>query len=209
MSDADDHDVPRAPKGTSEVVARHAASLLVARQTAAGPELVMARRAAHHRFMPNVLVFPGGAVDPADFTAPAATELSPAVQARLERSATPDLARALAIAAARELQEEVGLTLSTPPSLHGLDYVCRAITPPDRTMRFDAYFFTVDAAHVTGTLCASAELEDPGWYSLDQALAGQLAGATKAVLGQFRTWLAKHPRAETVAVLRDRMWVEE
>jgi 8-oxo-dGTP pyrophosphatase MutT (NUDIX family) len=99
MSDADDHDVPRAPKGTIEVIARHAASLLVVRQTAAGPELVMARRAAHHRFMPNVLVFPGGAVDAADFTAPAATELSPAVRARLQRSAAPDLAHALAIAA--------------------------------------------------------------------------------------------------------------
>jgi 8-oxo-dGTP pyrophosphatase MutT (NUDIX family) len=209
MSDADEPDVPMAPKGASEVIPRHAASLLVVRQTAAGPELVMARRAAHHRFMPNVLVFPGGAVDATDFTAPAATELSPTVLARLQRSATPELARALAVAVARELEEEVGLTLGTPPALHGLDYICRAITPPDRTMRFDAYFFTVDAAHVSGTLRASDELEEPGWYSLDQALGGQLAGATKAVLWQFRTWLAQHPRAETVAVLRDRVWVEE
>jgi 8-oxo-dGTP pyrophosphatase MutT (NUDIX family) len=209
MSDEEEHDVPRAPKGAAEVKPRPAASLLVVREAPSGPELVMARRSAHHRFMPNVLVFPGGAVDAADFGAPAATVLAPAVRARLERSATPDLAHALAAAAARELEEEVGLTLGAPPALHALDYVCRAITPPDRTMRFDAYFFTVDAEHVSGTLCASAELEEPGWYSLDQALAGPLAGATKAVLWQFRTWRDQHPRGETVAVLRDRLWVEE
>ncbi len=202
-------DVPRAPAGAREVPPRPAASLLVVRHTTAGPELVMARRAAHHRFMPNVLVFPGGAVDPGDFQAPSASELRDDVRARLERSAAPDLARALAVAAARELEEEVGLTLGDPPSLHGLDYMCRAITPPDRTMRFDAYFFAVDASHASGTLRASVELEEPGWYSLDQALAGQLAGATKAVLWHFRGWLNQHPRGERVAVLRDRTWVEE
>jgi 8-oxo-dGTP pyrophosphatase MutT (NUDIX family) len=209
MSDAEEHDVPRSPAGAREVTPRPAASLLVMRQAAAGPELVMARRAAHHRFMPNVLVFPGGAVDPGDFAAPSATALRPEVSARLQRSAAPDLAQALAAAAARELEEEVGLTLGTPPSLHGLDYVCRAITPPDRTMRFDAYFFAVDATHVSGTLRASDELEDPGWYTLEQAMAGQLAGATKAILLRFRAWLAQPSRGETVAVLRDRMWVEE
>jgi len=209
MSDADDYDVPRAPAGTREVTPRPAASLLVVRQTEAGPELVMARRAAHHRFMPNVLVFPGGAVDPGDYAAPAATALRRDVTTRLQRSAAPDLAQALAAAAARELEEEVGLTLGTPPSLHGLDYVCRAITPPDRTMRFDAYFFAVDAGHVSGTLRGSDELEDPGWYTLEQAMAGRLAGATKAILLQFSAWLGQNPRRETVAVLRDRQWVEE
>jgi 8-oxo-dGTP pyrophosphatase MutT (NUDIX family) len=202
-------DVPRAPEGARAVKPRPAASLLVVRHTEAGPQLVMARRSPHHRFMPNVLVFPGGAVDQADFQAPAATELRDDVRARLERSAVPDLARALAAAAARELEEEVGLTLGTPPALHGLDYMCRAITPPDRAMRFDAYFFAVDASHVSGTLRASEELEEPGWYSLEQALGGQLAGATKAVLWQFRTWLQQNPRGEKVAVLRDRQWVEE
>ena len=209
MNDDGEHDVPRAPKGAGEVTPRPAASLLVVRQAASGPALVMARRAAHHRFMPNVLVFPGGAVDPEDFGASAATELPHAVRARLERSTTPDLARALATAAARELEEEVGLTLGRPPSLHGLDYVCRAITPPDRTMRFDAYFFAVDSAHVSGTLRASAELEDPGWYSLEQAMAAQLAGATKAVLSQFSKWLGQGTCSQKVAVLRDRQWVYE
>jgi len=137
------------------------------------------------------------------------THLRPEVRARLERSATPELAAALGAAVARELEEEVGLCLGEPPELHRLDLLCRAITPPDRTMRFDAYFFTVDAAHVTGEMAASSEMEEPGWYTVEQALAGQLAGATKAVLMQFAAWLANPAPRESVPVLRDRVWVEE
>ena len=60
------------------VRARHAASLVVLRRRASGePEVLMGMRGATHRFMPNRLVFPGGAVDRADLTAPAATPLSP------------------------------------------------------------------------------------------------------------------------------------
>jgi len=212
MTDDDKHDVPKAPPGT-QVVPRPAASLLVYRTAAqaphSGPHLLMARRAAGHRFMPNVLVFPGGAVDPADHGAPVATPLRPAVRARLERSATAGLAHALAAAAARELTEEVGVTLGTPPDLAVLDFVCRAVTPPDRAMRFDAYFFAVDAAHVHGDLRASAELEDPGWYTLEQALAAELAGATKAILAQFTAWLSAPVHDGPVPVLRDRRWVNE
>jgi len=75
---------------------RPAASLLVVRQAADGPHLLMGLRGAGHRFMPNRLVFPGGAVDPADFTAPAASELRPEVLTLLGRAAAPELARAVA-----------------------------------------------------------------------------------------------------------------
>ncbi|MFC7610154.1 NUDIX hydrolase [Teichococcus aestuarii] len=52
-------------------------------------EVLMGMRAAGHRFMPNRLVFPGGRVDLADRTAPAATELRPDTRAALERRAPP------------------------------------------------------------------------------------------------------------------------
>jgi len=201
-------DVPKAAAGT-QVTARPAASLLVVRQGEAGVSLLMARRAGHHRFMPGVLVFPGGAVDEADHHTKEARPLKPAVRARLERFTGPSLANALAHAAARELTEEVGLSLGEPPDLSELDLLCRAITPPDRSMRFDAFFFLVDAAHVSGELRASAELEEPGWYTMEQAMAGELAGATKAVLAQFSLWLAHHNRDGGLPVLRDRQWIVE
>jgi 8-oxo-dGTP pyrophosphatase MutT (NUDIX family) len=206
-------DVAPAAPG-SAVSARLAASLLVMQRSGPDVRVLMARRAAHHRFMPGVLVFPGGAVDDSDAQARAATPLRPAIRARLERGVAPHLAHALAMAAARELTEEVGLSLGDPPALDGLDYLCRAITPPDRAMRFDAHFFLVDADRVSGTLVASAELEEPRWYTLAEADAGDLAGATRAVLWQFNHWLTHHDRAPhdhdgRVPVLRDRVWVHE
>ena len=188
---------------------RPAASLIVIRWGAAGPELLMGRRGAGHRFMPNVLVFPGGAVDAADHFAPIASPLQPAVQRRLERSASPALALALAVAAARELTEEVGLSLGDPPALDGFDYLCRAITPPDRAMRFDARFFVVDAARITGEATPSHEIEAPGWYTPQAALAAEIAQATRAVLGQLNTWLDTPDRHGPVPVLRDRAWSYE
>jgi 8-oxo-dGTP pyrophosphatase MutT (NUDIX family) len=201
-------DVPKAAPG-AHVHPRPAASLLVLQRDSGEPKLLMARRAMHHRFMPGVLVFPGGAVDEADHHARAARPLKPATAARLHRSAEPSLANALAHAAARELTEEVGLSLGEPPDLGELDLMCRAITPPDRSMRFDAYFFLVDAVHVRGELRASAELEEPGWYTMEQALAGNLAGATMAVLHQFTRWMAHHDRDGMLPVLRDRQWILE
>jgi 8-oxo-dGTP pyrophosphatase MutT (NUDIX family) len=190
----------------SAPVPRPASSLLVVRHDDDGPRLLMGKRSAGHRFMPNVLVFPGGAVDPADHHARAATPLRPAVRARLDRTASPSLAQALAIAAARELTEEVGLSLGEPPALGDLEYCCRAITPPDRSMRFDAHFFIVDASRLQGTLLASAELETPAWYTLEEAEMLDLAHATRAVLGQFRRWLAHHDRDGLVPTLQNRVW---
>ena len=196
---------------SSEPVAepRAAASLLVTRVVSGTPELLMARRGAGHRFMPNVLVFPGGAVDAADYHSPVAMPLRPGVLARLQRSADPGLAHALGVAAARELIEEVGLSLGTPPALDGLAYLCRAITPPDRSIRFDARFFVVDADRVTGTPVGSSEMEAPGWYSLKAALSADIPLATRAVLGCFAQWIKLGEADGPVPVLRDRAWVEE
>lgn len=191
----------------SPVMPRLAASLIVLRHDEDQPRILMARRNAAHRFMPGVLVFPGGAVDAGDHHARAARPLRPHVVHRVERSGVP--AQPLAMAAARELSEEVSLSLGSPPDLHPFEYLCRAITPPDRTIRFDAHFFLVDAAHVTGTARGSDELEEPGWYTLDEALSAKLALATEAVLGQLRHWLAHQDRDGLVPVLRDRQWVHE
>ncbi len=170
------------------VIPRPAASLLVLQGNA--PLVLMGMRGAKHKFMPNRLVFPGGAVDPADHTAQVASPLSPHVLARLEKSATPELARALGIAAARELDEETGLTLGTPPALHGLDYLCRAVTPIPSPVRFDARFLVVHAAHISGTIAGSGELEDLRWWGIEEALGVNLAGPQRLVLGRLKLWLA-------------------
>ena len=195
------------------VVPRPAASLLVLRRSPAGPEVLMGLRGAGHKFMPNRLVFPGGAVDPEDHAAPVASPLRPDILRRLAASAEPSLAMALGVAAARELVEETGLTLGEPPHLDGFDYLSRAVTPPSSPVRFDARFFVVDAAAVSGTLAGSGELEDLRYFAVAEAMALDLAVVTNGVLGKLLEWLAMAPeqraaRTRTPAMF-SRVWHEE
>ncbi len=171
-----------------------AASLVVLR---GGAEVLMGMRGAGHRFMPNRLVFPGGRVDRADLRAPAATPLAPRVRALVEKNASPALAHGLTIAVARELEEETGLSLGTPPALDGLDYLCRAVTPPGLPIRFNARFFVIDAARTRGTLAGSGELEGLRFYPIEEALALDLALATRFVLDTLKSWLALSPQERT------------
>lgn len=187
------------PTRPRTVRARHAASLLVLRQrTGGGAELLMGMRGARHRFMPNRLVFPGGAVDAADLTAPAVAPLAPHTRALLEKKANPRLAHGLAVAAARELAEETGLSLGDPPALDALEYLCRAVTPPPSPVRFNARFLLVAEDRVSGTLAGSGELEDLRWVDVEVALALDLATPTRFVIRQLLAWMAMDP-AERLA----------
>jgi 8-oxo-dGTP pyrophosphatase MutT (NUDIX family) len=175
---------------------RDAASLIVWRQSRKGPELLMGKRHAGHRFMPDVMVFPGGRVDPDDHRGPAISELRGDARRLLERRATPARARALGIAAARELFEETGLVLGerrgdgVAAALSALDYLCRAITPTGRPIRFHARFLVAPAEAVHGAIQGSGELEKLGWYSPEAAHANNVATITARVMGEFLAWLA-------------------
>jgi 8-oxo-dGTP pyrophosphatase MutT (NUDIX family) len=188
---------PPGPDIAAPVAARDAASLIV---LGPGPSVLMGMRGAGHRFMPNRLVFPGGAVDPADAVTPVASPLPPATRALLERHAPPDLAHALAVAAARELEEETGLSLGRPPALDGIFYLCRAVTPPRLPLRFNARFLVVAAERLGGTLGGSGELEDLRWYPVGEVRTLDLAFVTRGVLGHLGNWLAL---AETREIARD------
>jgi 8-oxo-dGTP pyrophosphatase MutT (NUDIX family) len=183
---------------------------LVWREAADATEILMGMRGARHRFMPNRLVFPGGAVDRADFSAPSATGLSHRTETALHRNANAKLARALGIAAARELAEETGLSLGDPPTLDCLDYLARAVTPADSPIRFNARFFCVHVSRVTGELGGDGELDNLRFYGMAEALALDLAGPTRRMLEQLRAWLPMtEPERDSrvhVPVLKDRGW---
>ncbi len=176
--------------------------------------MLMGMRGAKHRFMPNRLVFPGGRVDAADFRAPFASAVSPHTEWALRKKTNPALAAALAAAAARELREETGLTLGTPPRLNRLEYLARAVTPPGLPIRFNARFLVVDAEHVQGVLGGDGELEALRFVGVTEALALDLALPTRRVLEQLKLFLALSPaeraeRTHTPVLLRDRGWVLE
>jgi 8-oxo-dGTP pyrophosphatase MutT (NUDIX family) len=172
---------------------KDAATLIIVRRDAQKPRLLMGRRNKALRFMPDVMVFPGGRVDPGDARAPATAELRPEVLAALSRVGTAKLARACAMAAARELQEETGLCLGAPPDLSVLDYLCRAVTPTSRPMRFNARFLIAPADAVRGDIISSGELEELGFYSAAAARAAKMASITEVIMEEFLAWHAMPP----------------
>lgn len=103
------------PNDLKSQTIRDAATIILSRNGAFGPEVLMGQRGASAVFMPNKFVFPGGAVDPADLQVDLASPLDPLSHDRLAAfplaGGTPDLTpTALAAAALRELWEETGVT---------------------------------------------------------------------------------------------------
>lgn len=186
---------------------RDAATVLLVRQGAEGPAVLMGQRGATAAFMPSKFVFPGGAVDAGDGALPFAAPLNPLCAARLaEGGACPPVA--LAGAAIRELWEETGLALGLPgawpgevpadwqgfagrglvPRADALQFVFRAITPPGRPRRFDARFFLVHAEALAGDpddfSAACEELSHLQWIPLPEARNFDLPFITEVVLGE-------------------------
>jgi len=172
--------------------ARDAASLVILDETEPTPRVLMGRRHARHAFLPGVLVFPGGRVEPRDYRArprrdvAAVTALKIAARSTARHPAA--LARALAMAALREAREEVGFTaFAEPPAcdadLRRFAFIARAITPLKRPRRFDTRFFCVRVRGI-GLLDGDTdgELEDVGWYALNALAKEDLHVVSRAVI---------------------------
>jgi 8-oxo-dGTP pyrophosphatase MutT (NUDIX family) len=140
---------------------------------------LLGRRADTAAFLPGTYVFPGGAVDPADYTA------VPDVPLRGETARALGEA-AFAVAAVRELFEETGLRLGSGLDLSALHYVFRAVTPPGYARRFDARFFVADAAHLSGDpdhlYPLEPELTDLQWVAVTDLERFRLPSITRFVL---------------------------
>ena len=93
---------------------RDAATVVLLRPGAAGPEVYLLRRQASMAFAAGMCVFPGGGVDPRDFDADVAWA-GPSPAAWASRLGVDEaMARALVCAAVRETFEESGVLLAGP-----------------------------------------------------------------------------------------------
>jgi 8-oxo-dGTP pyrophosphatase MutT (NUDIX family) len=193
---------------------RDAATLILLERDGSAVRVLMGRRHAGHKFMPGKFVFPGGAVDPEDERMAIAGPLEAQVAEKLliqTRRKSQSYARSLALAAIRETFEETGLALGVVdlgappeppegvwtkfaatgvfPTLEGLEFLARAITPPGRTRRFDARFFVADASWIAfrapDVIHPEAELTELVWVPIEQALTLEIPNITRAVLGDL------------------------
>jgi len=89
------------------------------------------------------------------------------------------------------------------PTLSGLTFFARAITPPARPRRYDTRFFLADAARLSSAAAApDDELSDIGWFTLDEMRALDLPNITRAVVEDLAQRLATPGRALPVPYYR-------
>ncbi len=176
------------------------------------PKILMGQRSSKHDFMPSVYVFPGGRVDRGDSYADYAGDLSPRTETILEAAFSPRKARAVVLASVRETYEETSLFLGRAsattrnvnhpswdafreaglkPDLEGIEVFGRAVTPPHRHKRFDAWFFVKQLESPSlPEISDSAELLNVGWFTIDEIWKLELQRATKMMLQVLQQYLA-------------------
>jgi 8-oxo-dGTP pyrophosphatase MutT (NUDIX family) len=120
-----------------------------------GLQILLVRRNPEARFMPGVWVFPGGAVDPADWDGEAAHRA----------------------AAVRELAEEAGIEV---PADELVAY-SRWITPKVVPIRFDTRFYLALAPAHSPPQPDGSETVDAGWFEPQGALERHRAGELQLV----------------------------
>ena len=188
---------------------RNAATMILIDGSVDNPKVLMGKRNKKLKFMPGALVFPGGSVDRFDGSVPATGELTDTTANRLREAMrgrpTERGARALGIAAIREVSEESGLLIGKNgafssthehwqdfhrqqimPDLSGLRLFARAVTPPGMARRFDTWFFLAHAAEVgftpKGGFSPDGELEALQWIEPEKAIGENTREITRVML---------------------------
>ncbi len=181
----------RGAGGEAPTTPRQAATVILLRETARGPELLLVKRSESARFMGGVWVFPGGAV------------------------ATRDGAHPHRAAAVRELREEAAIALDAG----ALVEFSRWITPAQVKVRFDTRFFLAELTDGQQPRVDGQECVDLGWFAPHEALAAHERGEIALVfptikhlqqLAQFASVaeLLDHTRGRMVTAVEPRVVLE-
>ncbi|MBA2338691.1 MAG: NUDIX hydrolase [Acidimicrobiia bacterium] len=197
---------------------RLATTICVLGPDTAGAPVLMVRRAATMRFMPGAWVFPGGAIDPADDGAAAR-----AAVVGSDPSHAP-----WAAAGIREVFEETGIWLSSPPMTVGatgrpsgaavydlatrlgtvdgaaIHHLCTWITPTMVPVRFHTRFSVVAVDDLVDGDPDGTEIDEVSWIRPEEAAARAAAGDMALPLPTRHT-LAGFAAAGARAAILDRV----
>jgi len=196
-----------------------AATTLVVRDGAGGPEVLMVRRSMQAIFMPGAYVFPGGAVDPVDGS-PASERMCDESAAALVRrigtvTQVGDAALGYAVAALRECFEECGLWLAGEPiaalaQRHGLTLETSTlhpwshwVTPFGSPKRFDTLFFVAPAPLGQTPEVDASETTALEWVRPAAALSARANGTFQMEFATVRTVESLLPYASVAELLAE------
>ncbi|MDQ3781855.1 MAG: NUDIX hydrolase, partial [Actinomycetota bacterium] len=195
---------------------RLATTICVLGPDTAGAPVLMVRRAVTMRFMPGAWVFPGGAIDLADDGAAARAAVV---------GSDPGHA-AWAAAGIREVFEETGIWLSSPPVTvpvadrpsgaavygiaaglgtvdgAGIHHLCTWITPTMVPVRFHTRFSVVAVDELVDGDPDGTEIDEVAWIRPEEATARAAAGDMALPLPTRHT-LAGFAAAGTRAAIVD------
>src|SRR5580698_2170455 len=197
---------------------RDSATLILIDRTESVPKVLLGRRHERHRFMPGKFVFPGGRIEPTDRDMATLAPLNERHVARLMtkvRHASAAKAASFRLAAVRETYEETGLMLGSPstkaivtppgpweafaqagivPDLSAIHFIARAITPPNRSRRFDSRFFAADISSIAhradGFVGPDAELVELVWLPITEARVLDMPTITAVTLEELQERIA-------------------
>lgn len=195
--------VPRAAADAEAAPARPAATLLLLRDGAAGPEIFMVVRHRQIEFAAGALVFPGGRVEAADAEIAAglgaadplaphrvaaireAFEESGLLLARTRGGVALDPGQGAAVAALHRAALNAGTrgfgavlaAEGLVPDIAALVHFAHWVTPADLAKRFDTHFFLAPAPPGHAATHDGREAVDSLWINPAAALAEATAGA--------------------------------
>ncbi len=163
----------------------------------------MGRRHPKARFLPGILVFPGGRLEAKDFQPSGFAERFSMAPRGLDAASRAKW-QALVRCALRETWEETGILVGeasendkaeprqehwqafasagVSPSLPTLRLLARAITPTDSPIRFHTRFFFAKVTDGLQVHNGDGELKGVTWISSDQALREDLVDVTRFML---------------------------
>lgn len=163
----------------------------------------MGRRSRTARFLPNILVFPGGGLERADHRPSGFSESIPIAPGGID-AATRRAFPALLRCALRETWEETGVLVGRrrkareapageaiwqayadagiAPAFESLRLLARAITPPQSPIRFHTRFFCAEVTEAVFGEPRDDELEQVRWLPVEEALAEDLIDVTAFML---------------------------
>ena len=188
---------------------RDASSIIIYRENNNRYYVLMGKRPSKSKFMPNIYVFPGGAVDKIDYQVKNIFDTPVNVNKNIIKSRSDNHTKAIMLAGIRETAEECNLYLakkkiisekknimlnnswdkfikkSLAPSFDNLKYFARAITPTFLKIRYHARFFISDYTNFTGKIKSNGELNDLEWFDIEKAKLLPIADVTEFLIDRL------------------------